>query len=268
MAARLRFAFLFLLVIGLVTSLGLVHRQSRQLAEAQRQKDRDQQSLRVLQNALRQQGLQQPPLATEESAPEGDARAALKRRDATISRLTQALRETQANLSGVQGQLSAAIDDRQKALAGAEERFQNQQVDWQSKLDASQKQLDDAQATSEGTRQRLSALEAENDKLRSDRREDSTHTAQLGSIVASLQDLDRRRDVYLTSIMRRYRDITNQFRATSGMLNSSRDSNSSALSSAALTRIQNAVSQADEDLRQLNELNDQTHQLEKKLANK
>jgi chromosome segregation ATPase len=268
MAARLRFAFLFLLVIGLVTSLGLVVRQSRQLAEAQRQKDRDQQSLRVLQNALHQQGLQQPPLATEESAPESDARAALKRRDATISRLTQALRETQGNLSGVQGQLSAAIDDRQKALAGAEERFQNQQTDWRSKLDALQKQLDGAQAESEVTRQRLSALEAENDKLRSARREDSTHAAQLGSIVASLQDLDRRRDVYLTSIMRRYRDITNQFRATSGMLDSSRDSNSNALSSASLTRIQNAVSQADEDLRQLNELNDQTHQLEKKLANK
>jgi hypothetical protein len=37
---------------------------------------------------------------------------------------------------------------------------------------------------------------------------------------------------------------------------------------AALTRIQNAVSSADEDLRQLSELNTQARQLEKKLVKK
>jgi hypothetical protein len=52
------------------------------------------------------------------------------------------------------------------------------------------------------------------------------------------------------------------------MLDSSRDSNSSALSAAALTRIQNAVSLADDDLRQLSELNAQVRQLEKKLVKK
>jgi hypothetical protein len=53
----------------------------------------------------------------------------------------------------------------------------------------------------------------------------------------------------------------------SGMLGSTRDSNStSPFSDAALTRIQSAVSAADDDLRQLTELNDQARQLEKKLA--
>jgi len=54
----------------------------------------------------------------------------------------------------------------------------------------------------------------------------------------------------------------------SGMLDSSREPNSSPLSDAALTRIQNAVSLADDDLRQLSELNAQARQLEKKLVKK
>ncbi len=96
----------------------------------------------------------------------------------------------------------------------------------------------------------------------------SARAAELGRVVADLQELDRRRDAYLTSIARRYHDITSQFRAMSGMLDSSRDPNASALSGAALTRIQNAISLADDDLRQLNELNAQARQLEKKLAKK
>jgi hypothetical protein len=55
----------------------------------------------------------------------------------------------------------------------------------------------------------------------------------------------------------------------SGMLGSNRDSNTgSPLTDAALTRIQSAVSSADDDLRQLNELSAQARQLEKKLAKK
>jgi hypothetical protein len=87
-------------------------------------------------------------------------------------------------------------------------------------------------------------------------------------VTASLQSLDRRRDAHLTSITRRYRDITGQFRTMSAMLDSTRDGSSSAFSDAALMRIQNAISLADDDLRQLNELNAQASQLEKKLVNK
>jgi hypothetical protein len=97
----------------------------------------------------------------------------------------------------------------------------------------------------------------------------SARAVDLAQVIVQLQDLDSRRDALLTSIMRRYRDITSQFRAMSGMLGSNRDSNTgSPLTDAALTRIQSAVSSADDDLRQLNELSAQARQLEKKLAKK
>ena len=52
------------------------------------------------------------------------------------------------------------------------------------------------------------------------------------------------------------------------MLDSSRGPNAGAFSGAALTRIQNAISLADDDLRQLNDLNAQARQLEEKLVKK
>jgi hypothetical protein len=87
-------------------------------------------------------------------------------------------------------------------------------------------------------------------------------------IIANLQDMDRRRDVYLTSILRRYRDITDEFRAMSSMMDTSHDASSSACSGAALSRIQSAVTSAEDDLRQLNDLSARTQKLEKQLLKK
>ena len=254
--------------VALVASVGMILRQSWRLAALQRQQAADLQSLRELQEALRQRELQKTPAEAEGPTPVGDYQAALAKRDATIEQLNRELSEAQANIMGLQAQLLNSSDEREKALASANERHQKEQEDWQSQLDALKQELDSAQAESQASRQRLAALEADNAKLRSDNSEGSARAAEFARVVANLQDLDRRRDAYLTSIMRRYRDITSQFRAMSGMLDSSRDPNSSAFSDAALTRIQNAVSLADDDLRQLSELNAQARQLEKKLVKK
>lgn len=111
----------------------------------------------------------------------------------------------------------------------------------------------------------MAALEADNARLKSDNAGVSTRATDVVHIIANLQDMENRRDVYLTSILRRYRDITGEFRAMSGMLDASRDQNSGACSGAVLTRIQNAVNLADDDMRQLNELSARTQKLEKQL---
>jgi chromosome segregation ATPase len=265
---RLEFALLLTLGVALVASVGINLRQSRRLAALQRQQAADLQSLRELQAALRQHELQKTPAEAESPTPLGANQAALAERDATIERLASELGQAQANIKDLQAQLSNSSDEHEKALASANERHQKEQEDWQSQLDALKQELDSAQAESQASRQRLAALEADNTKLKSDNSAGSARVAEFARTIADLQDLDRRRDAYLTSIMRRYRDITSQFRAMSGMLDSSREPNSSPLSDAALTRIQNAVSLADDDLRQLSELNAQARQLEKKLVKK
>jgi chromosome segregation ATPase len=176
--------------------------------------------------------------------------------------------EAHANLGQLVAQLSSCSDEQKEALASTSERFQKEQRDWQGRLDFLEKELDDSQAESQASRQRVAVFEADIAKLKNTVSEYSTANAEMADVVADLQELDRRRDTYLTSIMRRYRDITIQFRTMSGVLNSSRDANCNALSGAALTNIQNTVSLSDDDLRQLNELNTQARQLENKLARK
>jgi len=266
--ASLRIAGELVLGVALVVSVGLILRQSRQVAAYRRQQDRDLQALRDLREALRQRDLQKTPVVSEGPTSAGDQRTALAQRDATIGQLNHELSQARTNITDLQARLSDSNDERQNAVASLNGRYEKEKDDWQERLDALQKELDSAQAESQATRERIVALEAANDKFKSDNKEATTRAAELERAAASLQDLDRRRDAYLTSILRQYRDITSQFRAMSGMLDSGRDPNSGTFSSAALTRIQNAISQADDDLRQLSELNAQTRQLEKKLEKK
>jgi len=266
---RLQFALVLTLGVALVVSLVMIVRLSRRLTALERQRAADLQSLRELHEALPQREIPKTPAEAENPAPAGDYHAALARRNATIERLNRELSEAQANIMGLQAQLLNSREEGEKALASAEERHQKEQADLQSQLDALKQDLESSQAELQASRQRLTSLEADNAKLRSDNSAVSARADETTRLVAQLLDFDSRRDAYLTSIMHRYRDITNQFRATSGMLGSSRDSNSSSpFSDAALTRIQNAISSTDDDLRQLNELNAQVRQLEKKLAKK
>jgi chromosome segregation ATPase len=264
--AGLRLACVLILGVALLASAGVILYQRRQLAALRQQRDEAQQSLRHLREALRQLPLEKTPVAAPKSAPLETVRAALARHEATIARLDRELAEAKDTITQLQAQLVDAGNEREKDLANAQERFQKQEGAWQVRLDALQQQLDSAQAESQAARQRLAGLEATNARLKSDNSLSVARAAEVARTVEALRDLNHRRDVYLTSILRRYRDITGQFRAMGGMLDSSRDQNSSAFSDAALTRIQNAISLTEDDISQLNELNAQAHKLEKRLA--
>jgi len=266
---HLIFVVTLTLAVGLVVSLGVMVSQARRLATLQRQQAVDLESQHKLLRALRQRELQKAPPETGNPTPTRDNQAALAMRNATVEQLNRELGEAQANIMGLQAQLSSSNEEREKALAGANELLEKEKGDWQSQLESLKQELESAQADSQASRQRLAAVEADNAKLTSNNNAASARAVDFAQVIVQLQDLDSRRDALLTSIMRRYRDITSQFRAMSGMLGSNRDSNtSSPFTDAALTRIQSAVSSADDDLRQLSELNAQARQLEKKLGKK
>jgi chromosome segregation ATPase len=264
----LRITFELVLGAVLAASLVIILRQSQQMAEFQGHQESDAQSLRLLREALRQKDQQIAPPAVAEEAPVGNDHAAVAKREVVIERLDRELAETRATMTDLQTQLSTSNDQNTKALATAQEALQKQQADSQAQLEELQKKLDAALAQSDIARQRVAALEADNAQLKTDTAAVTTQAADVSRTIASLQDLDRRRDVYLTSILRRYRDITGEFHAMSSMLDTSHDPSSGACSGAVLSRIQNAVNSAEDDLRQLNELNARSQKLEKQLLKK
>lgn len=264
----LRITFELVLGAVLVASLLMILHQFRRLGELQRRHDADAQSLRLLQEALRIKDLQKIPPPVTEELPGGNERSGIAKREATIERLDKELAESRATVSDLQAQLAAANDQLAKSQASAAENLQKQQASSQAERDDLQKKLDAALEQSDITRQRMAALESDNAKLKADSSGSSARAAEVARTVASLQDLERRRDVYLTSILRRYRDISGEFRAMSSMLDTSHDPNSGACNGALLSRIQNAVNSAEDDMHQLNELSARTQKLEKDLLKK
>jgi chromosome segregation ATPase len=83
-------------------------------------------------------------------------------------------------------------------------------------------------------------------------------------MLRELEEINRRRETYFTSILRRYKEVTEQYRALATRLESARDN--VAPPGPELSRIQAAVASAEEDLRQLATLNAQAARIQQKLA--
>lgn len=264
----MRITFELVLGIVLAGSAVVILRQWRRIAEYQRRQDEDVQELRLLKEALHQKDLHQALPAETAELPEGGDHAGMAKKEAVIARLDRELAQTRATVSSLQGQLASSNDQNAKAMASAQDHWQKQLADSQAQLEDLHKKLDAALAESDIARNRSAALEADYAKLKTDTSGVATRAADLARITSSLQDIDRRREVYLTSILRRYRDITGEFSAMSGMLDTSHDPSSGACSGAVLSRIQNAVNSAEDDLRQINELNARSQKLQKQLAQK
>jgi hypothetical protein len=111
----------------------------------------------------------------------------------------------------------------------------------------------------------MAQVESANARLKEDAALNSQSAAELRQTATDLEALFRRREMYLNNILRRYHEITEQYRAMSGVLDSRRDREAAPVNTTEISRIQNAIALADEDLKQINALNAQASRLEKKL---
>ncbi len=266
-----------ILLASLLAASGAVLWQTRQLDAGRRRASEDAAALKQLRSRLRDAQLHQPsassPPPGEPSAPSAasdrpsrKAASLLAQRDAEIGRLQRELNDSHIALHRLEARAASFDEERAQATASANQRFTTAQNDYNAHFDELTRQLQTAQNDAQSARQHLADFQAAADKLKSTQSGATAQIAESTRLLATLQDLNRRRDGYIASILRRYRDLTEQFRAMSGVLASSHDQNSSALSESGLTRIQGAISQADDDLRQLNDLNARALQVEKKLA--
>ncbi len=88
--------------------------------------------------------------------------------------------------------------------------------------------------------------------------------AKTSELANELEEIARRRETYLSQILSRYREATELFRAMSLRMDNPRDAGSPLNND--LSRIQQAVQHAEEDLRQLRSLNQGSTRLMKELA--
>ena len=272
---RTGLALILVFSAALVAAGFVIFHQAARLARVESRHNQDLVSLAKLQSALSEQQKRMnapasvvpgPASQGECLSPSAAATSASAADAAALDRIKRELDDAHAAAARLGGQLEASRHEQQNALNAAADELQRTKQDWRGRLDELQQQLDSARAEAQAAHERAAALDADNARIKTGTAADTARMAELQKTMAGLQDVEHRRDAYLNSILRRYRDITDQLRSMTSSLDSSRGSESAPFNGIALSRVQNTIGLAADDLRRLTEVNAQARQLENKLA--
>ena len=266
----------FTLILALVCVIagGAIVYLSRTVAEKNRQeaslKEQNRQLAEQLRSARESAAQQSAP--SDSATPSQASGARKSNQQITEARgedETQPLRDSLAQANAAVVRLEARIAELEsqiekvtaesKQSAAAEEALKQNLAEATRTVESLQKE------TKNQSRQ-LTELEGANKRLREQTTQSAGTTTQLAQLSSELQDVNRRRDNYVGSILRRYKDITDQYRSLSAALDARREHQSAApLGEAELARIQNTIAMTEEDLRQINALNAQAARIVKKI---
>jgi chromosome segregation ATPase len=138
----------------------------------------------------------------------------------------------------------------------------SREADLEDNLAGANRLVGALQAELKGKSQRLAPLQAANESLRQENDQIKDKLSRVTKLAAQLEEINRRREDYLSNILRRYRDVTEQYRAFAAQA----DSPAAGPAGGEVSRIQNAISMTEEDLRQLNDLNAQAERLQRRMT--
>ena len=203
-----------------------------------------------------------PPTVHERG---GESNESLATAEQRATRLRESLVESTAQIE----RLDSEIAELRSRVDAANE--DNHRLS--ATVESGKQSLADANQTLESLRNdlktyssRVSELEKANANAKQDTAAQKQTAEQLHQTVSDLEGIFRRRDTFVSNILVRYREITDQYRSMAGVMDTRRDRPSSAVSSPEISRIQNAIALADEDLKQVHALSAQAQRLEKKLT--
>jgi DNA repair exonuclease SbcCD ATPase subunit len=133
-------------------------------------------------------------------------------------------------------------------------------------LDSARRVVQAMEAELKAKSERLAQMEITLRKTRDEQAAAAQRGNQAGALANELSDINRRRENTVTTLQRRYRELTDQLRALAIRLDRERDNPVAAAPD--ISRIQTAVQSAEDDLRQLSGLNAQAQRVAQKLNQK
>jgi chromosome segregation ATPase len=178
-----------------------------------------------------------------------------------VASANQSASEWEAHASGLQSQLDKLTEENKRLSSGSS--------DLRGEIASLQQSMERLRADLQDRDERVEQLEAANRKLRDDGAQAGEKAKQLARASSQLQEIHRRREVYLNSLLSRYREVTDQYRAFLNIMENRRSpEGTTPVSGSAgpeLARIRNGIALAEEDFRQLNTLNLQAARIHKQL---
>jgi chromosome segregation ATPase len=158
----------------------------------------------------------------------------------------------------------ADLESRIESATGDNHRLSTQLEEGARNLADSSQTIEMLRAQLQADSGHVAELETASSRLKEQAAAGKQSALQTQQTVADLESVFHRREMYLNDILRRYKEITEQYRALSGVRDS-RDRQTSGVSSAEISRIQNGIALAEDDLKQIYALNAQAQLLQKKL---
>ena len=208
----------------------------------------------------------EPPAAQDRSAPRPTKPGENPEDLISIQRLKLSLADANASIARLQSRLDEA-EAKIQELAVDNKRLAASEADLTPNLATANQTVDVLQKELTGLRDHSTQIEIAYQKLRDQTGADAQKLAQLQQLAAEMLEIQQRRETYLNSIVRRYKQITEQYRSLAGVLQDQR-TGTPAPGSTEMARIQDAISLAEEDLRQLSNLDAQALRIQKKMAGK
>jgi chromosome segregation ATPase len=178
------------------------------------------------------------------TVPEGASSAELREK---LNAANSSIADLEAQVQKLEGTLAKAYEES-KVLTAAES-------EQRERADSLGRVVEALQAENRTNRDRLTQLETANLKVNEEARQAREQFSRAAQPGQELEEINRRREMHLSSILRRYRDLTEDFRSLAARLDKAGEGSSGFPGQ--LSRIQSAVAGAEDDLRQISGLNAQ-----------
>lgn len=240
----------------LAGELAAARERIRQLDERAAEMAADNQALRA---RLVELGETPPPAPALPRRPEAgstveQARLLVKLQQ-ELSSTENALREAETRLREFEEKFTRAAEDAKWSAALLEE--------YKEKLAGQSRVLEALQAELKTRNERLVQLETANLLLHKQNRQAEDESARQRALLRELEEINRRRENTLVAVMRRYRELADQFRALA--VQPAGPGEAGATQASELSRVQSALAMTEDDLRQLTSLNAQAARLQRQL---
>ncbi|MCC7496176.1 MAG: hypothetical protein IT160_01280 [Bryobacterales bacterium] len=179
------------------------------------------------------------------------------------------LAQLQTQMQALNASIAAAVtqnqqlEAREAASEAERQRLAAATDDSTNKLTVSNRTISALQDQIKANTARLDPLEAENQRLQVTERAARARLAAMTKLSKELADIRKRRQALIESAIRHYRELGDQYRTLIMRLDSA--GSSAGTYPGDLSRIQAALSEADDDLRQLSSLNQKSAALNRTL---
>lgn len=196
-----------------------------------------------------------PGAVTPYSRREADLAELIRLKDEQLTRSETALGELRAKY--------AELEQRITAVQEQDKQLRDTEAGLRQKIDANTEQIVELQQSARQKDTRLGEQDAALKSLRAAGEQQARSLQRVRSLSEDLEDLARRREVYMANILGRYREATDSLRTLGLQLENRTEE--APIGRTDISRIQSALSSADEDMRQLRALSTRSRQLQKEL---